>query len=195
MVCQFAYWTTIAASGRPSAAPMPTVELISATAEPRRSGGSSSRRMLIDSGTTRRRPLEGAGRDEHAMSEVRAHSTEPTVISAEGRDQDAPLAVHVAGPAEDRGEDGAGQQGAVTIQETAPAEDCRQPGQVGQQGTTTVCMTAMSMPPNARTGTVSRVRSPSRDAVSTATAGSRGSGSGMSTLPSRGRREVNKHSS
>ncbi len=38
MTCQLAYWMIRAAAGRPRAAPMPTVELISATAPFRRSG-------------------------------------------------------------------------------------------------------------------------------------------------------------
>ncbi len=46
----------------------------------------------------------------------------------------------------------------MTIQETAPAEEWVSRGSDGSSGTTTVCMTAMRMPPNASTGTVSRSR-------------------------------------
>lgn len=81
MTCQLAYWMIRAAAGRPRAAPMPTVELISATAPFRRSGGSSSRRMLIDRGTTETAaPCSARAVMSSAMSAVSAQTTEPAVI-------------------------------------------------------------------------------------------------------------------
>lgn len=52
IVCHSEFSMTTAATGSPTAAPMPSVELIRATADSTRSGGSSSRRMLMPSGTT-----------------------------------------------------------------------------------------------------------------------------------------------
>ena len=80
--CQSAISTITAASGRPRPPPMPSVALISAIPEPRRSGGSVSRMRLMPSGTAltatpcRARPTRTGTR-----SEVTAHSTEPTTSS------------------------------------------------------------------------------------------------------------------
>ncbi len=48
--CQSVFCATAAAAGRPSAPPIPSEELIRAMAEPRRSGGMTSRMMLMPRG-------------------------------------------------------------------------------------------------------------------------------------------------
>src|SRR5690606_35957695 len=77
---QFVYWTTAAASGRPSAPPIPRDELIRAMAEPRRAGGTRERNALMPRGTIpkpapwRARPTSIGARDDDS-----AHRNDPTM--------------------------------------------------------------------------------------------------------------------
>ncbi len=175
MVCQSAYWTMRAASGRPSAAPMPTVELIRATAETVRSGGSTSRRMLIDRGTTAAAaPWSARAAISTRMSEVSAHSTDPAVISERARSSTRFLPYMSPARPSTGVSTAPARSVAVTVHDTAAAEDPVSRGRSGSSGTTAVCITAIRMPPYARTGTVSPARNPAGEVDRPARVGSVG---------------------
>lgn len=117
--------------------------------------------MLIDSGTTAAAaPWRARAAMSTVMSDDRAHSTEPSVMRT--RAPVSTLRLPYMSPA--RPSTGVrtapARRVAVTIQETAPGEECVSRGRSGSRGTTTVCMTAMSVPHIASTGTVRRVRRP-----------------------------------
>ncbi|TCR16434.1 hypothetical protein EV578_114185 [Streptomyces sp. BK205] len=111
--------------------------------------------MLIDSGTTEAAaPWRARAAMSTVMSDDSAHITEPTVIRT--RDAVSTLRLPYMSPARPRTgvRTAPDSRVAVTIQETAAAEEWVSRGRSGSRGTTTVCMTAMSVPHIASTGTV-----------------------------------------
>ncbi|CAM5709823.1 hypothetical protein SCANM63S_07143 [Streptomyces canarius] len=114
----------------------------------------------MDSGTTEAAaPWRARAAMSTPMSEESAHITEPTVIRASAAVSTRRLPY--MSPARPRTGVRTAPESrvAVTVQETAAADAPVSRGRSGRSGTTTVCMTAMRMPPDASTGMVSRSRS------------------------------------
>ncbi|MGY3682506.1 hypothetical protein ACVWXU_006129 [Streptomyces sp. TE33382] len=157
MVCQSKFSMTSAAAGRPTAAPMPSVELISATADSTRSGGSSSRRMLMPRGTTasaapwRARPVIST-----PMCELTAHSTEPRTSTPSEATSTRRLP-YMSPTRPSTGVNTAPVSSVtVTSQLAAAGVAPVSSGMCGSSGTTMVCMIATTTPQKARTPTAKR---------------------------------------
>lgn len=157
MVCHSKFSMTRAATGRPMAAPIPSVELISATADRTRSGGSSSRRMLMPSGTTaiaapcRARPVIST-----PMCELTAQSTEPTTSTAS--EATSTRRLPYMSPTRPRTGVKTAPVRSVTVTSQLAAAGVApvSSGMCGSSGTTIVCMTATTTPQNASTPTAKR---------------------------------------
>ncbi len=157
MVCQSKFSTTRAATGRPMAAPIPSVELISATADRTRAGGSSSRRMLMPSGTTaiaapcRARPVIST-----PMWELIAHRTEPTTSTPSEATSTRRLPYMSPTRPRTGVKTAPVRRVTVTSQLAAVGVAPVSSGMCGSSGTTIVCMTATTTPQKASTPTAKR---------------------------------------
>lgn len=157
MVCQSECSMTSAAIGSPTAAPMPSVELISATEDSTRAGGSSSRMMLMPSGTTASAaPCRARPAMSTPICELTAHSTEPSTRTP--REASSTRRLPYMSPTLPR----TGVQIApvsrvtVTSQLAVAGVAPVSWGMCGSSGTTRVCMTATTTPQKARTPTSAR---------------------------------------
>lgn len=153
-MCQSTRSASRAAAGRPSAPPTPSDALITAVAEPSRSGGSSSRMMLMPSGMTpaampcRTRPTTMGPR-----LSLSAPTTEPTTSSARlirsirRLPYMSPRRPTVGVATE------AASSVAVIAHAVSAAEAFSSRGSCGIRGMTIVCMSATVMPAKASTTT------------------------------------------
>ena len=157
--CQSAYWATRADRGTPTVAPIPTVALISPTAAATRSGGSTSRRTLMPSGTTATAaPCSARPATRARTWELSAHSRQPATRMARAdssirrlpyRSPSRPSTGVATAPT---------TRVAVTAQLTVSGVLSTRSGRWGRSGTVTVWTAAVSTPPQASAATSSRGR-------------------------------------
>lgn len=153
--CQSACWATREAAGRASPPPTPMDELISAMAEPSFSRGSSSRMMPMPSGMAPiAKPWSARPTIMISKLSVNPQISEPTTMTARLassirrlplRSPSLPMIGVDIAPAR-----------SVAVR-TQVAFDGAVPSRVGRSlmtGTSSVCMTATTMPAKARTGTM-----------------------------------------
>ncbi len=154
--CQSACWAMNAASGSPMAPPTPRVALIRAIAEPSRSGGSSSRMMLIPSGITpiahpwSTRPMTTGTRPAD-----RAQTTDPITMSPRLPSSTRRLPYRSPSLPLTGLQTAAASSVDVITQDASDAEVCRRRGRSGMSGTTIVCISETTMPHSASTATTS----------------------------------------
>jgi len=157
IVCQFAYCTTSVAAGIPNAAPTPRVELMIAIDGITRRGGSSSRRMLMPSGTTATAAPWNA---RPTISTVRfaliAQSNEPMTIEDSAISSTRRLPY--MSPARPSSGVNTAPVSSVTVisQLTSDAGLWVIPGSSGRSGTTMVWLIETSTPQNASAARIRR---------------------------------------